>query len=43
MPLDAEDRCCSGRVAHIPHWHKSVRRALYAMRREGRLLSRSSQ
>ena len=43
MFLDADDRCCSGRVARVPHWHKSVRRILYTMRREGRLLSRRGQ
>jgi hypothetical protein len=42
MPLDAEDRLCSGRVALVPQWHKNVRKVLYALRREGRLLSRSS-
>lgn len=42
MPLDADDWRCPGRGTRIPSWHKNVRKVLYALRREGRLLSRSS-
>ena len=42
MPLDTEDRVCAGHGAAAPCWHKNVRRVLYRMRREGRLMSRVS-
>jgi hypothetical protein len=42
MLLDAEDRTCSGSRRPDPRWHTNVRRILNRMRREGRLLSRTS-
>jgi hypothetical protein len=43
MPLDNEDRLCAGHITTVPRWHTNVRRVLYGMRREGRVMSRVSK
>lgn len=43
MPLDNEDRRCAGQSTPVPRWHSNVRRVLYRMRREGRVMSRISR
>jgi hypothetical protein len=43
MPLDNEDRLCAGHGTPVPRWQSNVRRVLYGMRREGRVMSRVSK
>ncbi len=43
MALDNEDLRCATHGTPVPRWHANVRRVLYHMRREGRVMSRVSK